>query len=393
LNGTFLNRPEIVEDDIVNGKENYYMKNRKRIRYVTIAAILLLGIYWSAVSAIGGAAGEEYPNAGFLATAQWLKAHQADASLVIVDVRTDKYIEGKLIPGAVCMPWQQFQYDDVAGNMGGLFVGIVRAQQLLGEHGIARNDTVVLYDSVKRDGGATSSYLFWVLDLLGHKNMKVLERGIDGWIDAGGETVSAPRKAEAVLYQAPSGEINLRKWVKAEYMLPRLGDPYYQILDVRSRAEYMGEKPDNALDGTVLKLGHVPTATNSDYTLNWTTPDIKAIKPYSALQERYRGLDPGRAVILYCHSARRGSFGYFVLRLMGFEDVMLYEPSWMEWGNKRYFYPVETAENVITGDALPGTSSTPAALKHLGKTNRKSGAAAEPGGDRGSKSGYVSCGG
>jgi len=269
----------------------------------------------------------------------------------------------------------------------------VRAQQLLGEHGIARNDTVVLYDSVKRDGGATSSYLFWVLDLLGHKNMKVLERGIDGWIDAGGETVSTPRKAEAVLYQAPSEEINLRKWVKAEYMLPRLGDPYYQILDVRSRAEYIGEKSNTGLDGTALKPGHVPTATNSDYTLNWTTPDIKAIKPYSALQERYRGLDPGRAVILYCHSARRGSFGYFVLRLMGFEDVMLYEPSWMEWGNKRYFYPVETAENVITGDALPGTSSTPAALKHLGKTNRKSGAAAEPGGDRGSKSGYVSCGG
>jgi thiosulfate/3-mercaptopyruvate sulfurtransferase len=369
------------------------MKNSKRIRYVAIAVILVLGIYWSAVSAIGGAADKDYPNAGFLATAQWLKFHHSDASLVIVDVRMDKYIEGKLIPGAIRMPWRQFQYDDVAGNMGGLFVGIARAQQLLGEHGIARNDTVVLYDSVKRDGGATSSYIFWALDLLGHKSMKVLVRGIDGWIDAGGETVSTPRKVEAVLYQAPSGEVNLRKWVKADYMLPRLGDPYYQIIDVRSRAEYMGEKPNTALDGAVLKLGHVPTATNSDYTLNWTDPDIKALKPYAVLQEHYRGLDPGKAVILYCHSARRGSFGYFVLRLMGFEDVMLYEPSWMEWGNKRYFYPVETAENVLTGDALPGTSSTPANLNRLGKTNRKSGAAAEPGADRGSKSGYVSCGG
>jgi thiosulfate/3-mercaptopyruvate sulfurtransferase len=84
-------------------------------------------------------------------------------------------------------------------------------------------------------------------------------------------------------------------------------------------------------------LGHVPTATNSDYTFNWTTPDIKALKPYAVLQEQYRGLDPGRGVIVYCHSARRGSFGYFVLRFMGFEDVMLYESSWMEWGNKHYF--------------------------------------------------------
>ncbi|MFO7752671.1 MAG: rhodanese-like domain-containing protein, partial [Desulfobacteraceae bacterium] len=266
------------------------MKNSKRIRSLAIAAILLLGVYWSAASAISGAAGQAYPNAGFLATAEWLKSQQADDSLVIVDVRMDKYVDGKLVPGAIRMPWRQFQYDDVVGNMSGLFVGIKRAQQLLGEHGIARNDTVVLYDSVERDGGATSSYIFWVLDLLGHKNMKVLERGIDGWIDAGGETVSEPRTPEAVLYQAPSDEINLRKWAKADYMLPRLGDPFYQILDVRSRAEYLGEKPNTALDGTVLKLGHVPTATNSDYTLNWTSPEIKAIKPYAVLQELYRGL-------------------------------------------------------------------------------------------------------
>ncbi|HSO19469.1 MAG TPA: rhodanese-like domain-containing protein [Desulfosarcina sp.] len=366
------------------------MKNGKPIRYAAIAAILLLGVYWSAASATSG---EDYPNAGFLASAEWLKSHKDDASLVIVDVRMDKYFDGKLIPGAVRMPWRQFQYDDTAGNMGGLFVGIVVAQPQLGDHGISRNDTVVLYDSVKRDGGATSSYIFWVLDLLGHKNMKVLERGIDGWIDAGGETVSEPRQPEAILYQAPSGEINLRKWVKADYIMPRLGDPYYQILDVRSREEYLGEKPNTGLDGTVLAMGHIPTAFNSDYTLNWTTPEIKAINPYAALRELYSGLDPGRAVITYCHSARRGSFGYFILRLMGFEDVMLYEPSWMEWGNKRYYYPVETAENVLTRDTLPDARSTSAIFNPRGKTNRKSGAAAASGGGRGSKSGYVSCGG
>jgi len=251
---------------------------------------------------------------------------------------------------------------------------------------------VVVYDSVERDGGATSSYLFWVLDLLGHKKVKVLERGIDGWIDAGGETVATPHKAEAVLYQAPVGEINLRKWAKAEYLLPRLADPYYQILDVRTRSEYLGETPKPALDGTVLRLGHVPSAYNSDYTLNWTTPESKAIRPYAELQKLYSGFDSGRAVITYCQSGRRGSFGYFILRLMGFEDVMLYELSWMEWGNKHYYYPVETAENVIAGAPLPGTKSPSATVNRPGATTPKSGAVA-PSGGGGSKSGYVSCGG
>jgi thiosulfate/3-mercaptopyruvate sulfurtransferase len=361
----------------------------KRIRYVAIVAVLLLGLYWSVASA----AGKDYPNGHFLATAAWLQAHKNDASLVIVDVRADKDVAGKLIPGAIRMSWELFQQDDTANNMGEVFVGITRAQQLLGEHGIARNDTVVLYDSLQRDGGATSSYLFWVLDLLGHKKMKVLERGIDGWIDAGGETIAAPRKAEAVLYQAHTDEINLRKWVRADYLLPRLNDPYYQILDVRSRDEYLGEMPKPALDGTVLKLGHVPSAYNSDYTLNWTNPESKAIKPYGALQKLYSGFDPGKAVITYCQSGRRGSFGYFILRLMGFEDVMLYEPSWMEWGNKRYYYPVETAENVISGATLPGISSPSSAFNRPGTTTPKSGAAAPSGGGSKSKSGYVSCGG
>ncbi len=91
--------------------------------------------------------------------------------------------------------------------MGGLFVGPAEAQRILGEHGLFRNDMIVLYDSVARDGGATASYLFWVLDLLGHKKMAILERGIDGWLAAGGEVVNQPQKREPLLYQAPSKEI------------------------------------------------------------------------------------------------------------------------------------------------------------------------------------------
>lgn len=368
------------------------MKNGKLIRYLVIAVVLVLGVYWSAASATNGG-DQGYPNADYLATPQWLQSHQEDGSLVIVDVRMDKYFDGKLIPGAIRMPWRQFRYNEAATNTGALFVGITRAQELLGEHGIARNDTVVLYDSVERDGGATSSYIFWVLDLLGHEKKKVLERGIDGWTDAGGKTVSEPRQPEKVLYQAPSDEILPRKYARADFIMPRLDDPYYQILDVRSRDEYLGEAPNTALNGTVLKLGHVPTAYNINYTLNWTSADTKEIKSYETLQQLYRGLDPNKAVITYCHSARRGSFGYFILRLMGFDDVILYEPSWMEWGNKRYYYPVETAANDLTGGALPGTTSTSSAGG--GGRDRSGGGSggAASGGGGGAKGGYVSCGG
>ena len=121
MNGVLADRREGIKDDRLNTERTEKVMNiGKQIRYVAIAAILLLGVYWSASSATSGGAGEDYPNAGFLATAEWLKSQKDDASLVIVDVRMDKYFEGKLIPGAIRMPWRQFQYDDVAGNMGGL---------------------------------------------------------------------------------------------------------------------------------------------------------------------------------------------------------------------------------------------------------------------------------
>ncbi len=350
-------------------------------RRVFLAIVFAALAVWTVASARQAAG--PYPEGEILVTAGWLKAHRADPGLVVVDTRSDKDFDGRVIPGAVRLPWSLFRERDPVRDMGGLFVGPARAQKILGEHGIGRTDTVVLYDSVKKDGGAVASYVFWVLDLLGHPKVKLLERGIDGWAEAGGEVASEPAVLEPVTYQAPAAEVRLRRWADGEFIRSRLGDPVYQILDVRSAAEYRGEKANTTLSKREEKPGHVPGAYNVDYRLNWTDPDTKAMKPYEELLELYRGLDPDRPVIVYCHSGRRASFGYFVLRLLGFRDVILYEASWMEWGHPDLFYPVETAPRELRG-ALP-------------IPGRK--AAAEPAPARAAptaapaKGGYVSCGG
>ncbi len=349
-------------------------------RYAVIATVLAAGVGWSVASV--PAAGQ-YPGGGFLASAGWLRAHIDDPGVVVVDVRTDKHFDGRVIPGAVRLPWKRFQHDDPVRGVGGVFVGVERAQEILGRHGISRESTVVLYDSVKRDGGATASYVFWVLDLLGHPRVRVLQRGIEAWVEAGGAVASESAAPEPVTYQAPSDEIRLRRWATGGFIRDRLGDPVYQIVDVRSREEYLGEKLNKALSGGPLKAGHIPTAYNVTYKANWADREAKALKPMAALLELYRGLDPDRPVILYCHSGRRGSFTYFVLRVMGFRDVMLYDASWHEWGNPDLYFPVEQSERQLTG-ALPvpgrkGALRTPT----RGVGGRKAAA----------KGGYVSCGG
>ncbi|MGA9535785.1 MAG: rhodanese-like domain-containing protein [Desulfobacterales bacterium] len=358
------------------------------LRYLVIGLILALGIYWSLAAAQTGASDPPYPENQFLVTAAWLKNHLTDQGLVVVDVRDDRYFDTKLIPGAVHLPWSSFRYSDTARGIGGKFVGIAQAQKILGSAGLSRTDTLVLYDSIERDGGATATYVFWVLDLLGHREKKILESGIDDWMTAGGDVTDTAQRLEPMLYQAPADEIRMRRWVSGEFIQSRLGDPYYQILDVRSREEFLGEKPNLGLDGQVLKLGHIPTAVNVDYRLNWIDTDTKDIKSYRDLLDLYRGLDPSRSVITYCHSARRSSFGYFVLRLMGFTDVRLYDGSWFEWGHPDFFFPVETRENRPASQAVPDIAVGGSQSKSVsGKSQEGQERLEAP------KGGYVSCGG
>lgn len=355
-----------------------------------IAGLLILAGIWSVSSA---PAEVGLVNADFLASPKWVSENKMKDDVVIVDVREDKYFDERVIPGAIRMPWRLFRKNDLLYGLGGVFVGLDEAQEILGSHGISRSDTVVLYDSVERDGGATSSYVFWVLDLLGHENIRILERGIDGWQDAGYTVDASAAQRKPMLYQAPVDEVRVRRRTSGRDIYQRLGDPHYQIVDVRSAQEYLGETPNTGLDGTVLKLGHIPTAFNINYTHNWVTPETKAIKSYEQLAELYAGLDPSLGTIVYCHSGRRGSFGYFILRLMGFEDVRLYENSWFEWGSPDNFYPVETKANTPT--ATVGMPSASSMTNQARPSGANGGASAKSSDSKasGSNDGYISCGG
>lgn len=363
-------------------------KQNHKIRFIAIGIVLLLILVWSVSMAQDEGADALYPNSRFLVKAETLKEEMDQDDVIIVDVRTDEHYTGKIIPGAIRMKWSDFRHDDVSTGTASLFVGTQRAQEILGKHGIGRTSRVVLYDSVERDGGATASYVFWVLDILGHKKKMVLEGGINAWERAGFELESKPKQLSSILYQAPSDEIKKDKLIHGDFIRTRLGDKFYQIIDVRSPKEYRGDAGTKGLEGEPLKLGHIPTAVNINYVLAWEDEKTKMIRSYKNLQNLYKGLDPDIGVIVYCNSGRRSSFSYFILRLMEIDNVITYEPSWKEWGNPDNFYPVETKVNKFAEGAVPGTSR-----KRTGTETAQTGQAAKASQGSEPKGGYVSCGG
>ena len=373
------------------------MLNNNIIRNILLMVVFLLGVIWSLASAQQDIAENNYPNGHLLVTAQWLKKHADDTDIVIVDVRDGEHFDGRLIPGAVHLPWSDLRYNNTAINEGSLFIGPADVQKILGDHGIGRTDTIIIYDSVAYDGGATASYLFLVLDYLGHDKKMILDGGIDSWIAADYKLVSRPKDLSPILYQAPMDEIRQRSLISGMEIYQRLGDPHYQIVDVRSPEEYLGKKGTRDLQGNGLKLGHIPTAVNVSYESTWTDSRTKMFKSYSQLREIYRGLDPDNTIIVYCNSGRRSSFSYFVLRLMGFKNVRSFESSWKHWGKPTNFYPVETTANSLPDSVITDTAAgTPASSKTVGNSSGhptdassrdSTGTAKQP------QSGYVSCGG
>ncbi|MDP9243820.1 MAG: rhodanese-like domain-containing protein, partial [Chloroflexota bacterium] len=59
----------------------------------------------------------------------------------------------------------------------------------LGAVGIGDDDLVVAYDDV---GGWVAARLWWMLDVLGHERVAVLDGGIDAWAAAGGTLETEP---------------------------------------------------------------------------------------------------------------------------------------------------------------------------------------------------------
>lgn len=55
------------------------------------------------------------------------------------------------------------------------------------------------------------------------------------------------------------------------------------------------------------------------------------------------GLDPTRTAVAYCLAGWRASVARLTLTWLGFEDVRVYDSSWLEWGAGGRF-PIEVGD-------------------------------------------------
>jgi thiosulfate/3-mercaptopyruvate sulfurtransferase len=270
-----------------------------------------------------------YARPDMLVSTQWLAANLDNPRIRIIESDEDVLLyDVAHIPGAQKIDWHADLNDPVVRD----YVSPEQFTRLLREKGIDESTTVIFYGD-KNNWWAT--YAFWVFQLFGFENAKILDGGRTKWEQEGRRMVADVPTFPPTSYTAPKRSDeriraffqDVRKHIEARKPL----------VDVRSPDEYTGKKlhmPEYPQEGA-LRGGHIPGAKNVPWARAANADgSFKPADELRAIYEQEVGLKKGDDVVAYCRIGERSSHTWFVLTyLLGYDKVRNYDGSWTEWGN------------------------------------------------------------
>jgi thiosulfate/3-mercaptopyruvate sulfurtransferase len=259
--------------------------------------------------------------ADVLVSADWLQAHLQDPAVRVVEVDVSRLAYDEWhIDGAVL--WNI--YADLK-DPGYQLVDATAVQRLLARSGIGPDSTVVCY-------GYGPAMGFWLMKLYGHTDVRILDCSRDAWQSAGRPRSSAVAEPAAAGYALPAPSDQVR----ADQATVRgaIGAPGITLVDVRSEAEYRGERfwPSGGMEPGG-RAGYVPSAVHQP--VDDLYDECGSFRGAAELRGVFSAidLDGEDELITYCTIGGRASTAWFVLTyLLGRDHVRVYDGSWAEWG-------------------------------------------------------------
>ena len=267
-----------------------------------------------------------------LVSAEELAGRLGEPGLVVLEVARepgDEAFRDAHVPGSRWAWWKALLWHETDRR----FADAETLARRLGSLGIGEGDTIVLVG----DPIQFATYAFWVLDMLGRRDLLLLDGGRERWLAAGLPVESGPPPSpEPVPHAPPRDGDPVAASIGRDGVLQALGGDTV-ILDFRTPEEYAGERvaPYTApLDHGAERKGRIPGARHLFYER--LLDGDGTFRPREELQAAFAeaGVGSDDEVIAYCRLSHRASLGWFVLReLLGHERVRVYDGSWTEWGS------------------------------------------------------------
>jgi len=270
-----------------------------------------------------------YAHPETLVSTDWVQENLGPrgVKLVEVDVDTKAYDAGH-IEGAIGFNWQTQLQDQLKRDI----LSKPAFEKLLGSHGIASTDTVVLYGD---NNNWFAAYAFWLFKIYGHADVKLMNGGRVKWLNEADKKLTTAKPAlTPVTYKASEPDLTLR--ARVQDVLQAVDAESHNLVDVRSPDEFTGKiLAPPGLSETAQRAGHIPGAAS----VPWSTavnPDgtFKTVEELKKIYFENARVDGTRPTIAYCRIGERSSHTWFVLRyLLGLDQVRNYDGSWTEYGS------------------------------------------------------------
>ena len=194
---------------------------------------------------------------------------------------------------------------------------------VLARLGIGPEHQVVVYDA--GDGAMAAARFWWLLRLLGHRRVAVLDGGFTHWSKLG-----LPLTSEVAAVKPPSAhfepDFDGAAIADDEEVAARLGDAPGWLLDARAPERFRGEV--EPLDRVA---GHIPGARNRPYTQNMRDGVFAPPEELRAAFGQLIGPHAPGDVLLNCGSGVTACANLLAMEHAGLHGARIYAGSWSGW--------------------------------------------------------------
>jgi thiosulfate/3-mercaptopyruvate sulfurtransferase len=278
------------------------------------------------------------PRDAVLVSTGWLAQNLGAPGVRVVDIRGQvrppgtqpRYVASRgdydagHVPGAVFVDWTRDIVDPDDPVPAQIAAPDAFAAKM-GELGIGDDTLVVAYDDHDH---IFAGRLAWALRYYGHDAVRILDGGWTRWIAEGRPTsrdVPSPVPARFGAHPRPA----LRKTADDVARAVARGDVL--LVDARPAEQYAGTVTAAA------RAGHIPGARSVPYA-RLVDPQTGRFLSNDALGQAFAeaGIDVAKLpaeVVVYCNGGVSCSVPLAALKMLGKDDVSVYDGSWNEWGN------------------------------------------------------------
>ncbi|WP_415893610.1 sulfurtransferase [Neptuniibacter sp. PT8_73] len=264
-----------------------------------------------------------------IVNAEELQNHISESDWVVFDCRfnladtsagKNAYLEGH-IPGAIYLDLDQDLSSSITPETGRHpLPDLERFVARLVQSGVSNNTQVVVYDDC---AGAMAARCWWLLRLVGHKAVAVLDGGLPAWQLLSGELNDHIPQPTSTAY---TSSLQQNQNLTVSEVEQALDAQSIYLVDARAAERYRGEvEPIDPI------AGHVPSALNRPLTDNLAEGKFK---PAAQLREEWLSVLGGKsveAVVHMCGSGVTACHNQLAMEIAGLSGSRVYSGSWSEW--------------------------------------------------------------